>query len=154
MSKKKIYYKVVQFGNAFYGLNSNKLYSANYSFIINKWNTKMACEYSIDDWTFPHYKNTDLMVFDSLENAKKFISSFVRHPGQPFVKVYTCEIINPRQNGLFINVADFMIDRSYDRFIKLIKNRVNKKKFSHLTDKPPVGTVFCSGVKLLEEIKN
>lgn len=145
MSKSKIYYKVV----------THDLQSA----IINpylerhishyKYNaTKDFCvQYKINEWVKPEKPGTKLMVFSNLDDAKEFALFQGIH-----LLIYKCSVRNPTKHG-FITDLD-KLGYIYPTLIKRIKQ---KKKITDLyqeceKNSIPEGTVFCSAVKLLEEV--
>ena len=111
-------------------------------------NTSLRVQYKLNEWVTPRVAHTDLMVFKDLDYAKAFCQYMM------FQSVYKCQVKNPRKRGLMI----------YYRYIRnggtippslesLIKIRMSKQKYlDHITSKPPLGTIFCSAVKLLEKV--
>ena len=106
-------------------------------------NQQLETQYSVGNWTYPNVKNTNLMVFDTLKQARDFKSYYSDE------KIFECEIKNPRKIGTLIRNGDF--EEILEKILALKKA---KKKWTHLV-KPntfPEGTVFCSAVKLLKEV--
>jgi hypothetical protein len=100
--------------------------------------------YEIGKWTEPKIKGTSIMVFDSLDHAKKCI---IKHSwwGCP---IFTCEVQNPSRKGIFFY-------RTVGKLIEAAKMKRARKKYTHFMTKedvPPTGTVFCSAVKLIEKV--
>lgn len=128
MSKKK-YYKVTNCTN----------HSARATFIES---LEARVLYKIDQWVYPNIKNSDLMVFETLECA----TNFAKGGGD---KIYECEVKNPRKKGI-ININNF----DWIDIFKALKLKKQKKKFLHLSEYScaPSGTIFCSAVKLVKRV--
>lgn len=79
-------------------------------------------EYKINRWTYPKsFDNQFLFVFKTRENARRFF----RKNGRLF-KIFRCEIKNPRLQ---------IIDKQW--------MLLNSSSY-------PLGTIFCSAVKLIK----
>jgi len=142
---KKIYYKVCD-------VTSGELYSyAKYNIdLIDK---SLCVHYIVDQWVYPNVKNTKLMVFKTLEDLQNFLNEDLDE--QDGYKIYECEVINPTNKSIFISVKSAIYYWG-DILIKLNKcmRLKNKgKKYLHLCQEPPKGTVFCSAVKLTKEVE-
>jgi len=108
--------------------------------------------YKLDQWVRP--KINQLMVFSSLENARKFVD-----PNDEMAKIYECHIENPNIDGFWCSelmykiVAQYSDDKSYRSVYKQIKNdnKLNQKRLESYYC-PPKGTIFCDAIMLTKEI--
>jgi hypothetical protein len=137
------YYKVVRPTN-----NPDVYLSA-----ISASSRKIVLSYRIGQWTQPKIKGSDLFCFDNLQAAKLFLSS-LSCSGKSFF-LFEVEVASPRKTGLFLYYACSF--KSW--FKKLAQYRINKKAFKRKMEqensyyrRPPKGTVFCKGVKLVEKV--
>lgn len=137
----KTYYKVV----------SKNLQSAVVSSSYSTLVLPLSVQYKIGDWTEANLKGSNLMVFDSFNAANNFIKH--NHYFGPH-RIFTCEIEGKTKNGIFYQY--FMLSHYVRELKEIAKLRSKRKKFSHMIREHyfvPDGTVFCSRIKLLKEIK-
>ena len=95
--------------------------------------TDWILEYKIGEWTFPIVQSSRLFVFDSLEHAQMF--------AMKSEKIFSCHVISPRPAKF---MCSFVID-----FPKFWKGR--KKGIRGFARD---GTLFCKGVRLLQQQPN
>lgn len=100
--------------------------------------------YKVGKWVKPHIEGSNLMVFDNLSDAIAFTEKDIGD------RIYECAILNPSKTGIiFSSIYD--IEQYMKKVLKLKKM---KKKYKHLVrGLTPKGTIFCSAVKLIKEIK-
>lgn len=134
MSKPKIYYKVVD-----RDLRSAVISKKKIPVDVRE---RFTVKYKLNEWVRPNVEKTDLMVFATKAAAQDFIRFSIDD-----YKIFKCHAKNPRTRGLIIYWRE-LSENIINQFVKL---RRNKKQIR--TDViPPKGTVFCSAVKLIEEI--
>jgi len=142
MTKK--YYKICYLsGNTLMSYADGKLYN------IDK---NLPITYKLDQWNYPNFKDTKLMVFDSLENAQNWLSQDSVFPNRNN-KIFECEVKNPTKRSIFLRIvfADYTCINKTLKMCITLKNK--KKKYSQLCYQPPKGTVFVSALKLIKEVK-
>lgn len=127
----------------YYKVTSNNMESARNTIIyVDRKRYKCGIQYKIGEWVRPNpiFKNSDIMVFRTLKAARNFASRYER--------IFECEAKNPKKKGLVI------IWKDWKYLFDALKNKRNKKKFLDLSEyeSAPIGTVFCSAVKLTKEI--
>jgi len=126
----KIYYKVV----------NNSLRSA----ISWKLPSTFVVQYEIGKWIYPNIPKTKLMVFEKLEQARKF-SAFNSI-------IFTCLVKNPSHKSIFVpRIQRYFINEFLQEWKKLRKKQLQHKKFFN-QKWIPEGTIFVSAVKLLERV--
>lgn len=126
----KKYYKVV----------SKELKSARASRNFDS----LSINYKIGKWVEPHLKGSNLMVFSTLLDAKTFADIYIGD------RIFECEVLKPSRSGIIFDTVT-SINMLMKRIITLKRM---KKKYKHLVNgNPPKGTIFCSAVKLIQEIK-
>lgn len=141
----EIYYKIVTY-NSYHGLLSYNICEewqedANKNFL----NCGTVIVYNIGSWTTPKIIGSDLFIFDTLENAK----FFSRHYGYD-KKIFKCYAKNVRKKGISISIFNF----SQKKLLELIELKKQNKEYIHLSNqlRIPEGTLFCSAIKLIEEV--
>jgi hypothetical protein len=139
--KSKIYYKICS------KKPSNRIYCYDYYSAVA---FSIGIQYILDKWVEPKIQGTNLMVFDSIENAKKCKKKY--HFWKNHV-IFECEVKNPSKKGLFLPTVNQIYGLE-----KIAKLRRNKKKYTHLCkmnrgDSLPEGTIFCKAVKILREVE-
>lgn len=149
MSKK--YYKVV------FNSISNELLSVSLSNYVcfNKYvREHLGISYKINEWVKPKDPATNLMCFDNLNSARTFIIDLIDIKYEHQLKIFECKVKNPRKNGLYFKLhSNYESINDYIQHIKELK-LYKKKKYSHLYRKCPYdNTVFCSAIKLIQEVK-
>ena len=132
---KKKYYKVV----------TGSLKSSQVKYWWTDYREKYLVQYKIGEWVEPKVEGSSLMVFSSLEDALRFVSSNVSNH-----KIFECEIEGAKKNGIFSGQFT-KIDALLSECKKLKKA---KKGWTHLcnTTGIPKGTVFADRVKLIKEV--
>lgn len=110
-------------------------------------NTMLCTQYKIGEWVYPNVKYTDLMVFDNMYSAMTFREGSGR-------KVFECVVKNPRKRGPFIGweYVEYGSSTPFDLNCLIEYKKKKKGYLKGLYTSPPVGTVFCSAVKLIKEI--
>lgn len=138
----KIYYKVVV---KYDGKYFSCLYNMKTDSYINTSN--LIVEYKPNEWVKPNIKETSLMCFDSLYDAKHFVRECCS-----FGRIFTCKIKKPHKNYKLFNysVRNY---RFFEIFLELLKKKKLKKKINSDIDFIPNGTTFCKELMLLEEVK-
>jgi hypothetical protein len=118
-------------------------YDDKYISAVNK-EGDWCVEYKIDKWVRPNINGTNLMVFDSLEKARDCINKNRWYD----IKIFECNVEKPSKKGLFSNPCLPHI------MLVALKQRLARKKYRHLTGGfvPPIGTIFCTAVKLIKEV--
>lgn len=104
----------------------------------------LSINYKIGEWVEPHLKGSNLMVFSNLLDAKAFANIYIGD------RIFECEVLKPSRSGIMFDSIT-----SINMLIKRITTlKRMKKKYKHLVNgTPPKGTIFCSAVKLIREIK-
>lgn len=98
-------------------------------------NTPHALEYSQEKWTTP--KIGKLFVFDTLENAKNFLTSY--HPDScAGYEIYDCEVKNEEPCDKLASVS----------YIVEFWN----KSLNYISVRAPRGTYMCDAVRLKERV--
>lgn len=107
----------------------------------------LSVQYKVGEWVSPHIEGSQLMVFDSLRNLRLFVNNPDRY------RIFKCEVKGISEHRIFKKL--FRLKMNLTTLKTVWKARKNKKKFVGLmqSDIPPAGTIFCSQVKLIEEIK-
>ncbi len=134
LKNQKIFYKVVCDSNKFHMFCAitTKLTSVVSSLIT----------YHQNIWTYPDISNSKLFVFNNRKNAENFLLGLTC---SWTFSIYKVEVINPAY-------LKYMCIPIAGNFKQMWKLKHNKKKFIHLTTKPPKGTVGVDAVKLIERI--
>ena len=102
----------------------------------------LKVKYTLNEWVRPNIPGSHLFVFDSLQKAKNFC-------GHSSKDIYECEVKNPQKLGVFMDY--FVLTK--DILCEILKLKNNKKKYRHkIVDIEPLGTVFCSAVKLTKRV--
>lgn len=110
---------------------------------------ELEVQYKINEWTNPNIDGSLLMVFDSIDNVKRFVHK------KPRYRLFICEISGISKIPIFRSF--YKLPKCIASLKKVWKARKSKKKFSNIVNthsSPPKGTVFCSKVKLVEEVTN
>lgn len=98
-------------------------------------NLKLPIHYRIGKWTQPKLKGSKLFVFATLENAKRFVNSYVYE-----MHIYKCEAIGvskPKYCAqLFHDVKKFWIESLNKRELMIV----------------PHGTRWATKIKLLTRV--
>jgi hypothetical protein len=135
----KIYYKVVS-ENMRSSCSCFAEFSSLPSDVVNNFTVK----YKIGEFVYPNVKHSKLYVFESLKDAKYFVSDIFWATDKN-TYIYECEVINPKPAKTllfgFDNINDFW------------RCKKNKKKISDFSknDKNDV-SIECDAVKLLYKI--
>lgn len=103
---------------------------------------RFEIEYKIGDWVKPKVEKTDLMCFSSLADAISF-SLTAKH-----LKIYECNVKNPRTKGIFIPLHD----GNFIHYIDLYIDKRIKKQKIYFPKPAYKNVIFCSSIKLLREI--
>ena len=117
----------------------------------------LVVQYGIGQLTKPKLEGTALMVFDSLDAVNDFMirnslkNSKVLH-GMHRCRVFEVEVQHPRRQGLFV-YQPWWSSYFQDFFEVLTLLRRKKKYRNRCNTYCPKGTVFCSAVKLVREVK-
>jgi hypothetical protein len=132
--KKKHYYKVLK-------SNLKSLIIEESTTVdINGKQEKVSVQYKVGEFVSPNIPGTQLMIFDTLQNAQGFC---LPQNGQ---KVFLVEALNVRYKGICVHY----IKQTLPYILKLKKN---KKRYVNLIRKDiPFGTLFADKVKLIKEI--
>lgn len=120
---------------------------------ISMKNSKYSVDYKIGEWVYPKISGSDLMVFDTLKNARNIFKSYGF--------IYECEVQNPKINGIFIDCF-WIINNDSDctdilikRFEGILEYKNNQQEYLEHSDyiHAPKGTIFCDAVKLIRLVK-
>lgn len=102
-------------------------------------------EYKKDEWTIPLIKNSDLMCFDDFESAKEMSSK------SESLVVYECSVKNPKKKGIFLQL---FYEHAHLYLLKdILKLKEKRKRFlNHVSGCPYKDTIFCSAIKINEQV--
>ena len=94
-------------------------------------------KYKTQRWRRPILKGSKIFVFDSIENAQKFIN---KEYAQTIYSIYECEVKNPQKTtGLAFVPNTYSIERFWE-------GNFNSFRF-------PYGSYCVDAVKLIKKIK-
>lgn len=140
----KTYYKVVFKSN-------NKLFSCirNVTFFGGRYfKEKYAIEYKVGEWVKPIVSGTDLMCFDSYEDAVNFRCTI----GESYYfDIYECKVQNPRKLGLYVNLDSLRLEEKINDIA--CKRRKKQAVREFLNHGGYTGTTFCSAIKLTNKVQ-
>ena len=141
----KYYYKVVtvsRHGLISYNTGNDTFLDHNKVYLDNG----HAIVYKIGEWVYPKIDGTNLFIFDNLENAKNLC-----HRSLTNNKIFKCQAKNVSNRG--ISTGKLGIETNTLK--KMLKLKKRKKKFLHLSEIERMypGTLYCTAVKLIEEVK-
>jgi hypothetical protein len=123
-------------------------------------NTKACVTYSLNSWTYPNIKGTDLFVFDNLDDAKKFRSIVAKNRGgycSSEFPIYEAKVQGVHKRGLFIHSAKTHLTDLALNFLGTLRAKKQKYRSDNpyayrLENRPPRGTVFVDAVKLVKKV--
>ena len=141
MTKKKTYYKIVT-------SDLKSLGAIN----VSRLPEKFWLQYFVDEWTKP-IPGTDLFVFTSLNAAKYFYKDYnlassarTHKYNRTRSRCFLVQVKNPRKKGLFCFRIDWLMIEMRKRLNK--KKYINNLQYLISAHGVPMGTIFCSAVKL------
>jgi len=126
----KTYYKVLTIN----------LQSISKMWYLNDEETPWVIQYKMDKFVYPNpgFETTQLMVFDSISIAK----NFVFYNNIPTYVIAKCDVLFPCPIGKHYPVYD----------LKHLREIINGKISINHTS-PPLGTIFCNGIRLTKIIE-
>jgi len=136
----KFFYKICR-------KKDNKYYSFNFTPLAHHLEVGVCLEYKIGEPTFPVISGSKLMLFDTKENAKKYLDTFhyIYHHEYVIFKVSASRVTQPRRIVSYVNESKVL------QFWK--EKTIARQAPSVYVAEPPKGTLYADSITLLEEVK-